>query len=102
MSAIDAGTSFDAIFAASDFIAAGACDDLASRGVDVPQKVAVIGFDDAPIAGVHRPALSTIRQDGVAAGKALGDAIVALIEGAPGEIARQLPVELVVRESSAA
>ncbi|MGX7927160.1 LacI family DNA-binding transcriptional regulator [Tsuneonella sp. HG094] len=100
-SAIEAGNAFDAVFAASDFIAAGACDELASRGIAVPDKVAVIGFDDAPIAGVHRPALSTIRQDGVAAGKALGEAIVALIDGGQPETARQLPVELVVRESSA-
>lgn len=99
-SAIDAGIAFDAVFAASDFIAAGACDELDSRRIDVPGKVAVIGFDDAPIAAVHRPALSTIRQDGVAAGKALGEAIVALIDGGQPETARQLPVELVVRESS--
>lgn len=100
-SAIEAGNAFDAVFAASDFIAAGACDELASRGLAVPDKIAVIGFDDAPIAGVHRPALSTIRQDGVAAGKALGEAIVALIDGGQPDTARQLPVELVVRESSA-
>lgn len=100
--AIAAGTAFDAVFAASDFIAAGACDELAARGIAVPGEVAVIGFDDAPVAAVHRPALSTIRQDGVAAGKALGEAIVALIEGGAGARSRQLPVELVVRESTAA
>lgn len=98
--AIDAGTQFDAVFAASDFIAAGACEELVRRGIDVPGKVAVIGFDDAPIASVHRPAISSIRQDGVAAGRALGEAIVSLIEGGETGIARQLPVELVVRESS--
>ncbi len=98
--AIDAGTAFDAIFAASDFIAAGACDELAARGFVVPGKVAVVGFDDAPIAAAHRPPLSSIRQDGAAAGRALGLTIVGLIEGTADAGSRQLPVELVVRESS--
>lgn len=97
---LDGGVRFDGIFAASDFIAAGACDELAARGLEIPRDVAVVGFDDAPIASIHRPPLSTIRQDGAAAGRALGEAIVALVEGAAGDIARQLPVELVARESS--
>lgn len=97
--AIAGETAFDAIFAASDFIAAGACDELAARGLAVPRDVAVIGFDDAPIASVHRPALSSIRQDGAAAGRALGQAIVRLVEGGTADFPRQLPVELVIRES---
>ena len=98
--AIEQGLKFDAIFAASDFIAAGACDELAARGIDVPGGVALVGFDDAPIASAHRPALSSIRQDGTAAGRALGEAIVSLVEERGDDFARQLPVELVVRESS--
>jgi DNA-binding LacI/PurR family transcriptional regulator len=98
--AIEAGTGFDAIFAASDFIAAGACDELAARGIAVPGKVALVGFDDAPIATGHRPSLSTVRQDGEAAGRALGETIVALVEGTAAPAPQQLPVELVVRESS--
>ncbi|QGN55001.1 substrate-binding domain-containing protein [Novosphingobium sp. Gsoil 351] len=98
--AIAGGTAFDAIFAASDFIAAGASDELATRGFTVPRDVAVVGFDDAPIASAHRPPLSSIRQDGAAAGRALGRAIVGLVEGTADGSSEQLPVELVVRESS--
>jgi len=98
--ALDEGTAFDAVFAASDYIAAGACDELAARGREVPGDVAVVGFDDTPIASVHRPALSSIRQDGAAAGRALGLAIVQMVEGGAADFARQLPVELVVRDSS--
>jgi DNA-binding LacI/PurR family transcriptional regulator len=98
--AIDSGVSFDAIFAASDFIAAGACDELAARGIGVPGNVAIVGFDDAPIAGSHRPTLSSIRQDGAAAGRALGNTIVGLVEGTLKTPTLQLPVELVIRESS--
>jgi len=94
------GVTFDAIFAASDFIAAGTCDELAARGIEVPGDVALVGFDDAPIASAHRPALSSIRQDGAAAGRAWGEAIVSLVEQRGDDFARQLPVELIVRESS--
>lgn len=97
--ALKTGAKFDGIFAASDFIAAGACDALLARGIAVPGKVAIVGFDDAPIAVGHRPQLTSLRQDGAAAGLALGRAVIAQIEGAAGEI-DQLPVELVVRESS--
>lgn len=99
-SALDDGKIFDGIFAASDFIAAGACDALIERDIAVPHDVAIVGFDDAPVASVHRPAITTIRQDGVAAGRALGTAIVNMVEAKVAEVAGALPVELVVRETS--
>jgi DNA-binding LacI/PurR family transcriptional regulator len=99
-SALDEGKVFDGIFAASDLIAAGACDALIERKMAVPADVAIVGFDDAPVASVHRPAITTIRQDGVAAGRALGTAIVDMVEGRTSEFSSALPVELVVRETS--
>lgn len=99
--ALDAGTSFDAIFAASDYIAAGAYDVLAEKDGALARKTAVIGFDDAPIASAHRPSISSVRQDGVAAGRALGEAIVSLVEGTEFAIPTTLPVEVIMRETSA-
>lgn len=98
--AIDEGIRFDAVFAASDFIAAGACDALFERGLTVPGDVAIVGFDDTPIAAAHRPAISSIRQDAVAAGRALGTAIVRLVEHGEADTRVSLPVELIVRETS--
>lgn len=95
------GTEFDAVIAVSDFIAAGACDTLIARRITVPEAVAVIGFDDTPIASTHRPSITSIRQDANAAGRALGAAILALIQDpANAPATPPLPVELVVRESS--
>lgn len=95
------GVQFDAIIAVSDFIAAGACDALLARGIDVPRSVAVVGFDDTPIASAHRPSLTSIRQDANAAGRALGAAILAIIDDpADPPSTAPLPVELIVRESS--
>lgn len=99
-SALADGTAFDGIFAASDLIAAGACDALIENELSVPEKVAIVGFDDAPVASVHRPAITTIRQDGIAAGRALGEAIIGLVEGRPSGQRSALPVELVARETS--
>ena len=47
---IDAGHSFDAIFAANDMMAIGAIEALRDKGIRVPQDVAVAGFDDVPLA----------------------------------------------------
>ena len=86
--AIAEGTRFDAIIAVSDFIAAGACDALVAHGMAVPRDVAVVGFDDTPIASTHRPSITSVRQDATAAGRALGQAILALRdEGAPDAVA---------------
>ena len=92
---------FDAIVAVSDFIAAGACDALMGRGVDVPGHVAVVGFDDTPIASAHRPSLTSIQQDASAAGRALGRAILAILDGGQPPVVSPLPVTLIARESSA-
>ncbi len=93
---------FDAIFAASDMIAIGAVNALTDAGRRVPEDVAVVGFDDIPLAAHVRPALTTVRQN-VAAG---GEALVALLldrlraEAAPAPRSVLLPTTLVVRQSS--
>jgi DNA-binding LacI/PurR family transcriptional regulator len=52
----------DGVFAASDTMAAGALRALRETGRSVPADVAVVGFDDAPLAAHTVPALTTIRQ----------------------------------------
>ena len=53
----------DALFAANDSMAIGAIGALREAGVRVPDDVAVVGFDDIPIARYVHPALSTVRVD---------------------------------------
>lgn len=53
----------DGVIAASDAIATAAIQGLAARGLKVPTDVAVIGFDDLPLARHTVPQLTTIRQD---------------------------------------
>ena len=53
----------DAIFcAAGDNCAQGLLTVARERGVRIPEDVAIMGFDDLPIARLSTPALTTIRQ----------------------------------------
>jgi DNA-binding LacI/PurR family transcriptional regulator len=52
----------DAVFAASDLMAAGALGALRAAGRRVPDDVAVVGFDDSPIAPTTDPPLTSMRQ----------------------------------------
>lgn len=50
----------DAVFAASDLMAAGALAELRAQGLRVPEDVAVIGFDDIPQSVSTDPPLTTV------------------------------------------
>ena len=52
----------DAVFAASDMMAAGAYKAIREEGYQIPEEIAVIGCDDVSIAAQLTPALTTIRQ----------------------------------------
>lgn len=51
-----------AVFAASDRIAFGAIRTLDRAGLRVPEDIAIVGFDDIPVAANFRPPLTTVRQ----------------------------------------
>ncbi|MER6625794.1 MULTISPECIES: LacI family DNA-binding transcriptional regulator [unclassified Streptomyces] len=59
---IERAPEIDGLFAASDTMAAGALDTLRAAGRRVPEDVAVIGFDDFPLAQHTAPTLTTVRQ----------------------------------------
>ncbi|MFF5388193.1 LacI family DNA-binding transcriptional regulator [Streptomyces sp. NPDC013012] len=91
----------DAVFAANDLMARGACEYLRERGVDVPGAVAVVGFDDSVVARGARPRLTTVRQpvEGMAA--AMAGLLVEELEGArSGPASKVFEPALVVRESA--
>jgi LacI family transcriptional regulator len=91
-----------AIFAASDLMAAGAAQAVREAGLRVPGDVSIVGFDDVQLAQLLDPPLTTVRQDRAGLGAAAAGALLELVEdpeAAPP--ARTLPVELVVRGSTA-
>jgi len=95
------GIPFDAVFAASDLIAIGAMRALAKHGLRVPEDIAVVGFDDIPMARFANPALTTVVQNTTRAGELLVETLMKLVRDEPAE-SITLPASLVVRRSSGA
>ncbi|WP_436762910.1 LacI family DNA-binding transcriptional regulator [Streptosporangium sp. V21-05] len=58
-----------AVFVANDQMALGALRAFAERGVRVPERLSIVGFDDIPESEFFTPPLTTIRQDFGAVGK---------------------------------
>lgn len=90
-----------AIVAGNDLMAFGAMEAAQERGLVVGRDVAVIGFDDVPLAAHFRPPLTTIRQPIYDIGKRLSQMLIKIINGE--ELAERqiiLQPELVIRESS--
>lgn len=95
---IDSGAEFDGIFNASDLIAFGTVKCLRKNGIEVPDQVSVVGFDDIPASTYFTPALTTVRQDTRLAAETLTDNLLRMIAGE--EVTSPLvPISLVVRGS---
>jgi LacI family transcriptional regulator len=92
-----------ALLCDGDVLAAGACKAARVLGLRVPEDVSVSGFDDLSLATALDPELTTVRLPAERVGAQGMAALLALLDGestAPGGAA-ELPVELVVRGSTA-
>jgi DNA-binding LacI/PurR family transcriptional regulator len=97
---LDAGDTFDAIFAGNDQMAFGALGALQARGLDAPRDIAIVGFDDIPLAGVMHPQLTTVAAPVIRAGHLALERLCDLIAGRMPEPRQlELPTELVIRRS---
>jgi LacI family transcriptional regulator len=95
----------DAVFAANDNMAVGAMFALQEAGLRVPEDVALVGFDDVPLASLVRPGLTTLKIDIAETGRRALERVVGFIESAGEAAAAACEVvrpELVVRPSSSA
>jgi LacI family transcriptional regulator len=91
----------DAIFCSNDAMAEGALGTIRSRGLAVPDDVALAGFDDLDFAAHLDPPLTTIRQGVQRQGEEAAHVLFGLLSD-PGAGPRRvlLPAELVVRAST--
>ena len=89
----------DAVFAASDAMAAGAMATLRRAGRRVPDDVAVGGFDDSPLASNLDPPLTTMHQP---FDKISAEMVAVLLETAAGGEIKSvtLPAKLIIRAST--
>jgi DNA-binding LacI/PurR family transcriptional regulator len=97
---IDAQVEFDSLFIASDLMARGALAALGRAGIRVPDDVAIIGFDDSPVATSVSPALTTMRQPSFAQGERMADVLLSILAGDEPPHVTILETELVVRASA--
>jgi LacI family transcriptional regulator len=90
-----------ALAAASDLLAIYAMRALEDRGLRPGHDLAVVGFDDLPLAAHTRPALTTVRQPFDRICDQLIATLIAVIEGDPTAPRQTLVApELVIRRSS--
>jgi len=91
-----------AIFAVNDYMAIGALHALHSNGVRVPEEIAVIGFDDIPVASLAYPSLTTVSQPQVEIGRCAAQCLLSRLvdgKGGPGT-AHELAFKIVERKST--
>ena len=97
----DAAEMPDALFCGNDQIARGASDALRERGIDVPDQVAVVGFDNWDVMTLAaRPPLSSVDMNLRDLGRLAGERLISMIAGERFKGVERLPCSLVVRQSS--
>ena len=92
----------DGVFAFNDNLAIGLIHGLLAAGCGVPDDVAVIGFDDIPLAAYFRPGLSSVAVPAYELGVAATERLLRRLGGQPDVETLWLPARVVARESSGA
>jgi DNA-binding LacI/PurR family transcriptional regulator len=91
-----------AVFCYNDMTAIGAIRAIKKRGLNVPQDVSVVGFDDIPFAEFIDPPLTTVRQHRYTMGRLATQMILDLLSGRSPQANIYLEGDLIARESCAA
>lgn len=88
-----------ALFASNDSMAIGALRGLHQAGLQVPEDVALVGFDDIPTAKYVTPSLTTIHAPTLELGEQAMSQLLAGLREEPVSSNRTLETEFVARES---
>lgn len=100
---LDAGgrTGFTALICGNDLLALGALLEAAARGIGVPGRLSVTGFDDIDLAAEFSPSLTTLRIPVTDIGRFAAERMLARIGGGDVPRSHEIDVELIVRNSTA-
>lgn len=90
-----------AILCASDVLALGVLFEAARQGIDVPDSLSVMGFDDLDWAEHSQPPLTTIRLPTIEMGKETARSIVSHLDQGSELAGRKLDAQMVTRRSTA-
>ena len=74
---------------------------LRAKNIQIPQQVAVVGYDNIPVSSFANPTLTTVKQNTMLAGEILVNSLLDLINGEHVEH-YLMPVEIIVRDSCGA
>jgi len=96
------GQRFSALFAGNDTIAFGAMRALREAGLRIPADVALVGYDDIPMAEFADPPLTTVRTDPIAHGHVAMLELARLLGLGKQPVPALPDPQLVVRASSGA
>lgn len=91
-----------AIFCANDHLAIGVLKVLHEHGIQIPDQISVVGYDNIPESQYLIPSLTTIRPDFDALGKAAIDKMLMQLRQGTAKEEVMLKPELIVRHSTAA
>ncbi|MFN8413849.1 MAG: LacI family DNA-binding transcriptional regulator [Anaerolineales bacterium] len=90
---------FDAIFSGDDDAAIGALRALDEFGIQTPERVSLVGFDDFRLSPYLNPSLTTVRAPTEDVGRVAAEQLFRLIEGQNVEATTLLPTEIILRRS---
>jgi len=98
------GVKFTALFAGNDTVAFGVARALQEAQLRIPQDVALVGYDDIPLAAFANPPLTTMRTDPVGQAKVALQLLLAQFNGpsAAVDTVHEVAPRLVVRASCGA
>jgi LacI family transcriptional regulator len=103
ISLLDEAPHPEAVFVASDVVAFGAMAAIRERGLQIPKDIALVGFDDVPLARYVDPPLTTVHLPTVELARRSSEMLIELIAGKHPEPCQVLlETDLVVRESCGA
>lgn len=95
------GTRFDGIFCQTDWLASGTLAALQNNGVNVPEDVKLVGFDNISISFLCEKPFSTVMQDIEKIGHYTADTLINLMRGMERkESTKVFPVELIRRKTT--
>lgn len=95
------GSRPDAVFVASDVVAKGAMLAAKRSGLRIPEDLAIVGFDDIPLAEYFEPPLTTVHLPAYGLGWAAGERLIRLVQNEGlDEKGVLMQSNLIIRESS--
>ncbi|MBT9146035.1 MAG: putative HTH-type transcriptional repressor ExuR [candidate division WS2 bacterium] len=90
----------DSVFCLNDEMALGAITAILETGRNIPKDIAVVGFDDIPMASYAKPSLTTVRVDRRLWGYLASTHLLMMISREVTRHIVKIPVQLIKRHST--